>query len=76
MVVLGVEEQGELVECDRVLTLRVLGHRESLEWNQDRRWLMGSPDGADGAVVAILVRMADVVNPEVDLRRRKSWSRL
>ena len=53
----GVEEQGELVECDRVLALRVLGHRASLEWNQDRRWLTGSPDGADGAVVAILVRM-------------------
>ena len=43
--------------CDRALALRVLGHRASLEWNQDRRWLTGSPDGADGAVVAILVRM-------------------
>ena len=53
----GVEEQGELVECDRVLALRVPGHRASLEWNQDRRWLTGRPDGADGAVVAISVKM-------------------
>ena len=57
VVVLGVEEQGELDLCDRVLTLRVLGHRAGLEWNQDGRWLTGSPDGDDGAVVAILVRM-------------------
>ena len=57
VVVLGVEEQGELDLCDRVLTLRVLGHRAGLEWNHDGRWLTGSPDGDDGAVVAILVRM-------------------
>ena len=57
VVVLGVEEQGELDQCDRVLTLRVLGHRAGLEWNHDGRWLTGSPDGDDGAVVAILVRM-------------------
>ena len=57
VVVLGVEEQGELDLCGRVLTLRVLGHRAGLEWNHDGRWLTGSPDGDDGAVVAILVRM-------------------
>ena len=57
MVVLGAEEQGELDLCGRVLTLRVLGHRAGLEWNHDGRWLTGSPDGDDGAVVAILVRM-------------------
>ena len=53
----GVEEQGELAVCDRALALRALGHRASLEWNQDVRWLTGSPDGADRAVVAILVKM-------------------
>ena len=57
VVVLGAEEQGELDLCGRVLTLRVLGHRAGLEWNHDGRWLTGSPDGDDGAVVAILVRM-------------------
>ena len=43
--------------CGRVLALRVLGHRAGLEQNQAGRRLTGSPGGADGAVVAVLVRM-------------------